>query len=163
MRATTAHIDLAALRQNLKRVRAAAPASRVIAIVKANAYGHGAAHVLPALASAHALGVACAEEAMVLREAGARQPILLLEGCFDTADLELAGRHALQVVVHDVSQLEMLEHSKPARPIQVWLKIDTHMNRLGFEPHVAVDAWRRLKACAAVAPNVRLMSHLASA
>ena len=82
MRPATATIDLAALRHNLARVRELAPRSRVVAVVKANGYGHGAARLLPALTGADMLGVACIEEALGLRDAGAAQPILLMEGVF---------------------------------------------------------------------------------
>ena len=163
MRPTTAVIDLAALRHNLALARRRAPGSRVVAVVKANAYGHGAARVLPALAAADMLGVACIEEALVLREAGATQPILLLEGAFEADELPSCARLGLEVVVHEPGQVRMLELARLERPLPVWLKIDSGMGRLGFRPEAAPAAWRRLAGCGAVAPGIRLMSHFASA
>lgn len=96
MRPALATIDLAALRHNLRRVRQLAPHSRVVAVVKANGYGHGAARLLPALADADMLGVACSEEALVLREAGAGQPILLMEGVFEAAELPACAEFGLR-------------------------------------------------------------------
>jgi alanine racemase len=162
MRPTTAVVDLEALRHNLAEARRRAPGSRVVAVVKANAYGHGAARVLPALAAADMLGVACLEEALVLREAGATRPILLLEGVFGPDELPRCARLGLEVVVHEPGQLRMLELARLGRPLPVWLKVDSGMGRLGFRPEDALAAWRRLAGCAAVA-DIRLMSHLAGA
>ena len=87
-RAAEARIDLSALQSNLQRVRTAAPSSRVMAVIKANGYGHGMTRVARALATADAFGVACIEEAVLLRDAGIVQPILLLEGFYDATELD---------------------------------------------------------------------------
>jgi len=162
-RATGAVIDLAALRHNLRRVRECAPHSRVMAVVKANAYGHGLAVTAQALSGADAFAVAGLEEAQVIRRAGLANPIVLLEGVFGAAELAEAARWNCELVVHDAYQLQLIEAAPLKAELAVWLKVDSGMNRLGF-PLVAVqDAWRRLNAAPAVHKPVRLMTHLANA
>jgi alanine racemase len=163
MRPATAVIDLAALRHNLAVAKARAGGARVVAVVKANGYGHGAAHLLPGLGEADMLGVACIEEALGLREAGAKQPILLMEGVFEADELPLCARLGFDVVVHQPEQVRMLEAAALERPLGVWLKLDTGMNRLGFRPEAMPAALERLRGCAAVAPGLRLMTHFANA
>ncbi len=162
MRPALATIDLGALRHNLREARRRGAGAKVAAIVKANAYGHGATRVLPALAEADMLGVACIEEALALREAGARQPVLLMEGAFQADELSLCADLDFQVAVHEPGQLAMLEAARLRRPLVAWLDVDTGMNRLGFRPAEAVAAYARLRDCAGVA-EVRLMTHFASA
>lgn len=162
-RAAQAVIDLAALRHNLRRAREAAPSSRVMTVIKANGYGHGLLRVARALADADAFAVACIEEAMELREAGIKTPIVLLEGFFDAPELLLASEHGFEPVVHHSTQIEMLERTRLVRPVRAWLKIDSGMHRLGFAPAVAADAWRRLRECPAVAARIGLVTHLANA
>ena len=162
MRPAKAVIDLAALRHNLREARRRAGGARVAAIVKADAYGHGAARVLPALAEADMLGVACIEEALALREAGAVHSILLMEGVFEADELPLCARLDFQVAVHEPGQIAMLEAARLDRPLTVWLDLDTGMNRLGLPPEQAAEAYTRLSVCPAVA-EVRLMTHFASA
>src|SRR3712207_261365 len=99
MRAATAAINLTALRHNLAEVRRRTLGSKIVAVVKANAYGHGAGRVLPALAGVDMLGVACIEEALALREAGASQPILLREGVFEADELPLCARLGFEIAV----------------------------------------------------------------
>jgi len=163
MRPATAVIDLAALRHNLAEARRRAPGSRVVAVVKANGYGHGAARLLPALGAADMLGVACLEEAVALREAGAKPPMLLLEGVFEAEELETCARLGCEVAVHEPGQVRMLELARLERPLTVWLKVDSGMGRLGFRPEEAPAVRQRLADCAAVAPGIRVMSHFASA
>ena len=117
-----------------------------MAVVKANGYGHGAASLLPALAGAPMLAVAAIEEALALRAAGARMPILLLEGVFEAAELRDCAEHGLGIVLHEPGQLRMLEARQPAPPLDVWVKLDTGMNRLGFKPEAVPDLCRRLEA-----------------
>lgn len=163
MRPAIAHIDLAALTHNLRRVRELAPQSRVIGVVKANGYGHGAARILPALTDADALGVACIEEALALRSAGARQPILLMAGVFTADELALCAEHHFEIAVRDEESLRLLERARLVRPLKVWLKLDTGMHRLGVAPAVARGLVDRLRACPAVDGELGVMSHLASA
>ena len=157
-----ATIEAAALRNNLAVVRKFAAHSRVIAAVKANAYGHGLIPVARALASADAFGVARIEEAIALREAGIPHAIVLLEGVFAPEQLRVAAAHGLEIVVHCFEQLEMLEQHAAASRYDVWLKLDTGMNRLGFDAAEFAAAHERLRRCSAVA-RLRLMSHLSAA
>ena len=138
-RPLVAEIDAAALRHNLERAREAAPGRPLVAIVKADGYGHGLIRVARALASAEAFGVACIEEALQLREAGYQHPILLLEGFFDGAELELVATQRLIAVIHHEWQLKALERASLSSAVRVWLKVDTGMHRLGLPPH-EVDA-----------------------
>jgi alanine racemase len=162
-RAREAIIDLGALRLNLQRVRRAAPRSRVVAVIKADGYGHGIVAVARALEGADALGVACLEEAMALRGAGIAAPILLLEGVFAAAELADAAEHTLTVVVHMEEQIAMLEGVRLPRPLEVWVKVDTGMHRLGFRPQAVPEALRRLRASRQVSRVRGLMTHLACA
>ena len=161
-RPIVAEIDRAALAANLARVRAYARGAQVLAVVKANAYGHGLSRVLPALADADGLALAELEAALELRAAGYARPILLLEGFFDARELEPIARHALGIVVHDVEQIRVLELTTLARPVDVHVKVNTGMNRLGVAPADVVRACRRLADTGAVA-GVTLMMHFARA
>lgn len=161
-RATQAFVDLQALRHNFQRVRDAAPRSRILAVVKANGYGHGLLRVAGALDGADAFGVANFDEAMALLESGVRAPVVILQGIYEPAQLEAVARHGLQVVVHHGSQLSLLEAAPPGRPVTVWLKVDTGMHRLGFAPEEVPAAWRRLNDCPAVG-EIRWMTHLSDA
>lgn len=166
-RAAEARIDLAALRHNLARVREAAPGSRVMAIIKANGYGHGMVRVARALTNvdcgADAFGVARIDEAIALREAGIAAPITLLEGFFEAAELAAVEYYRLSVVIHHAAQLDILVAHPLSVPVNVWLKVDSGMHRLGFAPDKAQAAWQRLRDCPWVADPIRLMSHFASA
>ncbi|MEE8342868.1 MAG: alanine racemase [Gammaproteobacteria bacterium] len=162
-RPARALIDLQALQSNFRRVRSAAPHSRIMAVVKSNGYGHGLIRVAKALPSADAFAVACLEEAMELREAGVRQTVVLLEGFFEPQELESISRLDLELVVHHASQLEVLEKATLAKPVSVWLKIDTGMYRLGFMPENLPDVLERLGNCSNVAEPLRFLSHLACA
>jgi alanine racemase len=130
----TATVDLSAVRHNLARVREIAPRSKVMAAIKADAYGHGAVPVGRALQAAgvDAFAVACLEEALVLREAGLSAPVTLLEGVLSLQEAEQAARLALQVVVHDFWQLELLQRLPQQAPLSLWFKLDSGMHRLGF-------------------------------
>jgi len=158
-----AEIDLEALRANLRRVRHVAPYARVMAAIKANAYGHGVVPVAQALGhDVEGLAVACLEEALELRDTGVVVPILLLEGCLDVAELVEAARRDLSIVVHCEDQLCMLEKARLEHPTPVWLKINTGMNRLGIEPGMASAFHARLAALGADRVTV-LATHLAEA
>lgn len=131
----TATVDLAALRHNLRQVRKVAPRSKVMAAVKADAYGHGAVPVARALEAegVDALAVACMEEAMKLREAHlVTTPITLLEGVISIEEAALAVYERLQVVVHDHWQIALLEQLPASAEVQLWFKLDSGMHRLGF-------------------------------
>jgi len=156
-------VDRNALRHNLSVVRARAGSARVIAVVKANAYGHGLVSATRALAGADAFAVARLEEALTLRAAGIDGRILLLAGVFSAAQLAEAARARLDLVVHDARQIELLEGAGGAASLAVWLKIDSGMNRLGFACPQFPAALARLKRLAAAPRELRLLTHLACA
>ena len=166
-RAAQAAINLKALRHNLGRVKQLAPNSKTIAVIKADGYGHGIVRVAKALDEADKFGVASLDEALELRSKGNRKPIVLLEGVFEASEFSKAGLQNAEVVIHHISQLEMLEEyartaSNAASRISVWLKIDTGMHRLGFPPSIVQTVWQRLQAIALV-KDICLMTHLANA
>ncbi|TQV76520.1 alanine racemase [Aliikangiella marina] len=162
MRETKAIIDLAAIRHNLEIAKQLAPNTKMMAVVKADAYGHGIVQVARALASADAIAVACMDEALTLREAGISTDIILLEGFFSEQELRQAFEYQLQTVVHQESQLKALEDTSNDAKIKVWLKLDSGMNRLGFEPEDYQTAYERLSQLKTV-EKIYLMSHLACA
>lgn len=143
----TATIDLAAIRHNLAQVRLHAPKSKVMAAIKADAYGHGAAQVARALEEGtDAFAVACLEEALVLREARIRAPIALLEGALSIEEAKLSLRHELQVVINDHWQLEVLERLPRGARVSLWIKLDSGMHRLGFPLADIPGLWLRVLA-----------------
>jgi len=157
-------IDSHALRHNLRVIRARAAGARVIAVVKANAYGHGLVSTAVALGDADALAVARLEEALSLRAAGIGARILLLEGVFSPAELAEAVHEGLDLVVHDASQIDLLERAAGATErSSLWLKIDTGMNRLGFAPREFPAALARIRNLAPAPRALRLLTHLACA
>ncbi|MCD6061797.1 MAG: alanine racemase [Moraxellaceae bacterium] len=162
MRDARLGISTAALHHNLRRVREAAPYSRVMAMVKADAYGHGARIVAETLASADGFGVAILEEALALRAAGIRQPITVLEGVFTPAEMFEAVRQNLTLVIHQEEQVALLEQCKLSGPVNVWLKLDTGMHRLGLAPETAVSAFRRIRS-ARITGELGLLTHFACA
>ena len=139
-----AHIDLQAIGANLRAIRRRAPQARVMAAVKAGAYGHGAVPVAKALARAgvDALAVACLEEAVALRHAGVTAPITVLEGALSADEARLATRLDVAVVVHGHWQIELLQSLAATEVPAVWLKLDTGMHRLGFPAAEAPGLWR---------------------
>ncbi len=160
----TATVDLAAVRHNLAQVRRLAPRSRVMAAVKADAYGHGAVPVARTLdaAGVDMLAVACMEEAQVLLESHVQAPIALLEGVISTDEAALAAYEGLQVVVHDFWQIELLETMPAESNIALWFKLDSGMHRLGFP----LDAVPRLRQVLKRHPAWRFqgwITHLARA
>lgn len=158
-----ARVDGIALHANLARVRQLARGARVMAVIKANAYGHGITNVARALADADALAVARMSEAVAVRDAGSSARVLLLEGVMTASELDLAARYQFDVVVHRQDQIEMLRAYNGSVTFRVWLKIDTGMNRLGFKEGEARAAWEALRATQCVQQPVTLMTHLACA
>jgi alanine racemase len=163
IRLLRALIDTAALRHNLGTIRAYAPGSKVMAVIKANAYGHGLVSTALALGDADAFAVARLEEGIALRAAGVRAPIVLLEGIFNAEQLAEAAHHRFELVVHDPLQIKLLEAHRDARRFVVWIKMDTGMNRLGFRPEAFEPALARLRALTVPALELRVMTHLARA
>ena len=156
-------IDLDALRHNLSRIRQFAPHSKIMAIVKADAYGHGIARIAAALTGVNGFGVACLEEARQLREAGIDKKILLLEGPYSVEEISAIQQLRLDVVIHHQFQFTLLNDAVITSPINAWLKLDSGMHRLGFAATEIAASWARLKQHEGVAGNIRLLSHLASA
>lgn len=162
MRPIQAQISIGAMAHNLRVARRHAGAARVFAVVKANAYGHGLSRARRALASADGFAVLTLEEAANLRLMGVEQPILLLEGIFGADEIASCAELDLWPVLHHVTQIDWLQQQPPARPIQVFIKFDSGMHRLGFPlaDHTAIVA--RVKSLPGVA-GVTLMTHFAQA
>ncbi len=160
--AVEAQIDIEALHHNFQRVKQSCPAARVMAVVKADGYGHGMVRIARALDEVDAFVVARVDEALQLQEAGITHSIVILEGFSEPADLAMIAERSLQIVVHHISQVEVLENSSLDRPVDVWLKIDSGMHRMGVPAGLAQSAWARLQNCTAVG-HISLMTHLASA
>jgi alanine racemase len=155
-------IHLDSMQHNLARARACAPTARVWAVVKANAYGHGLERGMRGFAQADGLALIETENALRLREMGWVKPILLLEGIFDASDVPLLAEHNINSAVHCLEQIQMLEYTQLYRPIDVHLKMNTGMNRLGFRPDEYAAAYKRLRAIPGIR-NITLMTHFANA
>jgi alanine racemase len=155
-------IHLDAMQHNLARARACAPTAKVWAVVKANAYGHGLERGMRGFAQADGLALIETENALRLREMGWVKPILLLEGIFDAADVPLLAEHNINSAVHCIEQIKLLEYTQLYRPIDVHLKMNTGMNRLGFRPDEYAAAYKRLRAIPGIR-NITLMTHFANA
>ena len=162
MRAACATIHLGALRHNLRRVRELAPGARVMAVVKADGYGHGLERVARVLVDADAFGVASIADGQRLRAAGVMQRIVVLSGHDEAGDLAELRRLRLDTVVHGEAQIDLLAADRDARPLKVWLKLDSGMHRLGFAPAQARAAHTRLRSLANVDPDIALMTHFAN-
>ncbi len=161
-RPLVATVDIAALKHNLDVARAHAPGARTWAVVKANAYGHGLERAVRGFAAADGLGLIEPEGAVALRRLGWSKRILLLEGCFDTEDLMQSAQHGVDIVVHSPEQLAMLEQAQLTQAVDVHLKINTGMNRLGFSPAACRDIHARLRALPAVRA-ISFITHFANA
>lgn len=157
------YIDCEAAQHNLRRVREMAPGCYLMAVVKANAYGHGIERLANCFSEADAFAVASVEEAIALRNLGVQHPIVLLEGVFHAHELEAVKALGLQMVVHCHEQVAMLRNICDASCFEVWLKVDTGMHRLGFSPEEAVAVWHSLAQMACVVQPPGLMTHFASA
>ena len=156
----TVHTE--ALRANLARLRAAAGDARVWCVVKADAYGHGLERVYESFRAADGFALLDLAEAERVRALGWRGPVLLLEGVFETRDLELCSRLSLWHTVHCEEQIDMLAVHKTHAPHRVFLKMNSGMNRLGFAPQAFRAAWTRLNALPQV-DEITLMTHFSDA
>ncbi|MET0518934.1 MAG: alanine racemase [Burkholderiaceae bacterium] len=157
-----AQIHVAALAHNLARARHFAPDAKVWAVVKANAYGHGIENAFEGLRGADGFALIDLDEAQRVRDLGWRGPILLLEGAFETRDLELCSRLKLWHAVHCEQQIDWLAMHKTHEPHRVFLKLNSGMNRLGFTPSAFRAAWNRLNALPQV-DEISLMTHFSDA
>jgi len=156
-------IDCQALVHNFNLIKKLAPSTKTLAILKANAYGHGLEIIAKALPLADAFAVARIDEALALRAAGITQPIMLLEGVFSPEDLAILAVNDLQTTVHSLEQLDAICQAQLVRPLKVWLKIDTGMHRLGINPEQFDHFYSVLSQCDNVQQPLILMSHLACA
>ena len=161
-RPLVAIIDIAALQHNLALARRQTPSAKVWAVVKANAYGHGLGRAVRGFADADGLALIEPEAAVQLRELGWVKPILLLEGCFDAADMAMVAHHRIETTVHCAEQIALLEQTRLAHPVPVHLKMNSGMNRLGFTPAAFGGAYRRMRAHWMVCA-ITLMTHFANA
>lgn len=162
MRPLFATIDSAALRHNLAVVRRHAPRARALAVVKANGYGHGLMRTAAALSEADGFALLELEDAVRLREAGYGQRIVLLEGFFDPGELPVLLEHRIATVVHDMDQVAALDRLRAGVKLDVLLKANTGMNRLGFAPSGFSQALDRLRRNAGVG-SITLFTHFADA
>ncbi|MFP4495603.1 MAG: alanine racemase [Halochromatium sp.] len=162
-----AHIDLGALRHNLAVCRAAAPSSRLWAVIKADAYGHGMGHCAAALEAADGFAVARVQEALGLRAIGIDKPLLVLEGAASEAELGAVLSLQVELTVHSSRQLDLirtqLRANPPPRPQRIWLKLDTGMGRLGLQDAEAVALIERLRTRTSPLELAGIMTHLANA
>jgi len=156
----TIHLD--SMQHNLAQARSCAPQAKIWAVVKADAYGHGLERALRGFASADGLALVELESAIRLRQLGWTKPILLLEGFFEAADVPMLAEHDIATAVHSIEQVKLLEYTQLYRPIDVYLKMNTGMNRLGFPPAEYAAAWQRLRAIRDVR-SITHMTHFANA
>jgi alanine racemase len=157
-----ATVSSGALAHNLEVARRHAGVAKLWAVIKANAYGHGLLRAARALAAADGFAVLDFEEAIALRSAGVRKPLLMLEGFFKPQDVPLLAEHGLTPVIHNLEQVEMLEKSALAAPIDCYLKVNSGMNRLGFTVDNVRLAWNALHANAGIR-SITMMTHFADA
>lgn len=161
-RGAVATIHLDALRANLARIRTLGGNAKVMAVVKADAYGHGLERCARALSDADAFGVASIADGLRLRAAGHRNRIVVLSGPDAASDLAEMRRLDLESVIHHDSQLALLAAEQSTQRLRVWLKLDTGMHRLGFPAMRAAELHERLRALPSVHPDIVLMTHFAS-
>lgn len=163
-RPTRLVVEPNALLHNITQIRRYAPGKKIIAMVKANAYGCGVRTVAPFIdGHVDGFGVACLEEALIIRNLGCNTPCILFQGIFSPDELPVVAEHQLECVVHQPQQVQWLINTPLAKPIKLWVKVDTGMHRLGFEPNEVQGVMNALQGCAWVDKNIGLMTHLASA
>lgn len=161
-RAAQIHIDLPSLADNFQRARELAPQSRIMPVIKANAYGHGMLRVARALEQADGFAVAQLGEAVQLRNAGIHKPVSVFQGYTDTRQLTQIQLLRLRPAISQLWQIELLEQSTQKQPLDVWLKLNTGMGRLGIQPEDVEQALSRLQAIRHV-KQIGLLSHFANA
>jgi len=165
MHATKITIQLKAISHNLAEIRRLQPQSKIVCMIKANAYGHGLIPVAKALSDADALGVATLTEALQLRHAGIDKSIVVMRGFLNAEELDIFLRDdKLIACVHTLSQIDCIElHAQHNHALSVWLKVDTGMHRLGISPEDFRDAYARLSRLACIKKPLVICSHLADA
>ena len=153
-------IDLNALRHNFLEIKKRAPHSRILAMIKSDGYGHRAVEMALTLTDADMFGVARLGEALALRNADIKQPILLMPGFLTEDELALIVEYNIDIVVHHQHQIDALKNTHITHPFNVWLKFNTGMNRLGFDPDEATTVYTALRALKNVG-TIRFMTHFA--
>ena len=161
--AAYAVLDLDALQHNLAKVREFAPSAKVMAVIKANAYGHGLSRVAEALQDAEVFAVARVDEAKLLRQDGIRNRIAVLEGFGCVEELNDILHYGFEAVIHAEHQLRLLKEVKSEKTFIAWLKLDTGMNRLGFDRAMFDQAYQQLQQSNVIEKPINLMTHLANA
>ena len=163
-RPTSAIIDTTALRNNFALAQKLGAGAMSMPMVKANAYGHGMVEVAHALEDmAPAYGVACIEEALELRRTHIQQPILLLEGPHSSDEVEIAEQQNFWLMLENHVQLDAVLKAKLQNPLNIWLKLDTGMHRLGFQPDEALEVFQRLQQSSNVVEPIVLATHFSCA
>jgi alanine racemase len=162
-RVTHATINLGAVTRNAERIRAMVPKAKIMAVIKANGYGHGLLRIAKSLSGVDALAVARTDEGLALRGGGITQRVIVLQGFANIAELQLHVSANLEPVVHSPWQIEVLEHAKLKHPIHIWLKVDTGMHRLGLMPDEFPSCLKRLESCPAINQPIPIMTHFANA
>ena len=161
--AAFAVFNLDAVAHNLSKVQSRAPNAKIMAVIKANAYGHGLLRIAQALRHVDAFAVARVDEGIRLRKAGFKNKIAVLEGFTCRDELDQLLHHQLEPVVHCLTQVEILETTPPQPACAIWLKIDTGMGRLGFKAKDFKQIHQRLAQCAIIQQPISLMTHFSSA
>jgi alanine racemase len=163
-RPTRVLIEPSALRNNLLQIKRFAPNKKVVAMVKANAYGCGVGAVVPVLeGQVDAFGVACLEEALAIRALGSKTHCILYQGVFSPDEYNTVAQNQFGCVLHNARQLQWLLNTRLPNLIQIWIKVNTGMNRLGFKPHELQEIMNALCACPWVDQDITLMTHMACA
>ena len=161
--AAYATINVRSVSHNIKKVREYAPQAKIMAVIKANAYGHGLLLIASALKDVDAFAVARVDEGIRLRQAGFTKRIVILEGFVCEEELQVIIQNDLDIVVHSLEQIDILEKYTTIKKISVWLKHDTGMNRLGFKTNEFAPSYQRLTDCQNVNQSISLITHLSSA
>lgn len=157
-------IEPSALAHNIRQVKRFAPGKKIIAMVKANAYGCGIRAVIPVLeGQVDAFGVACLEEAMAIRVLGSQTQCILFQGVFSPDEWTVVAANHFACVVHNPHQVEWLLNTPLSNPVKIWIKVNTGMHRLGFNSSELQDLMNALHSCPWVDKDINLMTHLASA
>lgn len=163
-RPTKITVDMQALYHNIQQVKRLAPGKKILAMVKANAYGCGSLRLSSLLdGQVDWLGVASLQEALDFKKIGQRTPLVLVQGLFTAEELPLVAEHQIEIVIHHQQQLDWLLAKPLKAAVHVWVKVDTGMGRLGFPPALVEEVLQQLSACTWVKKPLRLMSHLANA
>lgn len=161
---TIAHIDLDALHHNLRVIKNNVPNSKIVAMVKRDAYGHGLIKIAQSLEPAvDAFGVVFLQEAIDLYNMGIKKPIIILSGFLDKEELIIIDKHNFDCSIHNFTQIDILEKAKLTKPLCTWLEIDTGLHRLGFNPNQAQEAYQRLVNIDMVQKPIKLLTHFADA